>query len=152
MDTLHCVQFSFLLTLTLSSFLSFTLPLSFLPLAWFGLSSLITFPSLSLPCILLFSIVPWFLVVTSLCPTAVLFHFLPCSHLHHHTYYLGCTEWRCLKGVEVWADDAGVLAYVGVCPVLSARPFTSGDTIAWHDLTDISHMKMNVLVCGFNLD
>ncbi len=59
---------------------------------------------------------------------------------------------KVFKGLEVWADDAGVLAYVGVCPVLSARPFTSGDTIAWHDLTDISHMKINVLVCGFNLD
>ncbi len=134
MDTLHCVQFSFLLTLTLSLL--------------FCLSHFLSHFSLSpgLACHRS-SCFPLYRYPASFCFR--LFHDSLLSHLslshsgsvpfsttlHHHTYYLGCTVWRCLNGVEVWADDAGVLAYVGVCPALSARPFTSGghNCLAWCD-------------------
>lgn len=78
---------------TLSPFLSFTLPL--LPFAWFGLSSLIMFPSSSLLCILLFSTVLRFLVGTYLFLShndSVSFS----TTVHHHTSYL------CWMNEGVW--------------------------------------------------
>lgn len=95
---------------TLSPFLSFTLPLSLLPLAWFGLSSLITFPSLSLPCIFLFSIVPRFLVVTSLSVPqwfcSIFYHSLP-SYLLSGLY--------CMKLFEGGGSLSGWCRGVSIC-------------------------------------
>lgn len=97
---------------TLSPLLSFTLPLSLLhPLAWFGLSSLITFHSLLLLRILLFSIVLWFLVVTSLCPTADIFHFLPLSTI---ILYL-LSGLYCMKVFEGGGSLGGWCRGVSIC-------------------------------------